>query len=174
LPTRHEPGRGAAPPATVSGAFWYLETCGTAVRVQQDRLLGVAGPTDSSVDLWLTLVALRNALRAVDLAIRVAPDPGPLRRVLEGFEGSQAAQEIRNVFEHFDEYFFGEGRLQKGQEKPHLLSPRISMTYGPGSMTVTVQAGGHDLEIPKATEAADDLLWEIRKLLREQLGLRPY
>lgn len=162
-------------PPPFGGAVWYLETCATAVRVQEDRLL--ADPLeagDRSVDLWLTLVALRNALRAVNLAIRVAPDPEPLRRLLSSFEGSTAATEIRNVFEHFDEYFLGEGKLQGGAKKPHQLSPRIGMTYGPGSMTVTVEAGGHELEIPAVTKAADDLLWEVKALLRQQAGFSPY
>jgi hypothetical protein len=83
--------------------------------------------------LWLTLVALRNALRAANLAIRAAPDPGPLRRLLSTFDATKAATEIRNVFEHFDEYFLGEGKLQREVEKPHQMSPRISMTYGPAS-----------------------------------------
>jgi hypothetical protein len=84
---------------------------------------------------------------------------------LRNFQASEAAKEIRNVFEHFDKYFFGEGKLQLGQEKPHLLSPRISLNYGPDYMSVTVQAGGHELRIPEATQAAGNLLRQVTKLL---------
>lgn len=162
-------------PPPFGGAVWYLETCATAVRVQEKRLLrDPLEEGDRSVDLWLTLVTLRNALRAVNLAIRVAPDPAPIQGLLDDFQGSAAATEIRNIFEHFDQYFLGEGKLQEGVDKPHQLSPRISMTYGPGSMTVTVEAGGHELEIPAVTKAADDLLWEVKTLLRQQAGFSPY
>jgi hypothetical protein len=157
-----------------AGALWYLETCGTALRMQQDRLLGISGPTDPTVDLWLTLVALRNALRAVQLAIRVAPDPQPLRAALASFESSGAATGIRNVFEHFDEYFLGEGHLQEGLEDPHSISPRITTTYDSDERSVTVRVGDRELTIPPDTKAADDLLWDVRKLLRQQVGMSPY
>jgi len=39
---------------------------------------------------------------------------------------------------------------------------------------MTVTAGGHELEIPAATKAADDLLWKVKTLLRQQAGFPPY
>lgn len=159
-------------PQPIRGALWYLKICGRAVGIQEQRLLREHG--DNTVDLWLTLVALRNAVWAVRLAIRVAPDPEPLRQTFGQFEGSKAAGEIRNVFEHFDEYFFGEGKLQRGQPEPGLVTPRIGILHAADEMSVTVKVAGYELRIPEATKAADDLLWDVRKLLRQQAGVAPF
>jgi hypothetical protein len=159
------PSRGQLPPP-FHGAVWYLDICGQAVRLQGSRLLKVPG---GEPDLWLALVAIRNALRAVDLAIRVAPYPVPIKNRLEAFKDSNAAREIRNVFEHFDKYFFGEGRLQEGLEKPQSVGPRISILHGPGTKSFKVTVGDHTLEIPAATKAADELLWDVKQLLIRQV-----
>jgi hypothetical protein len=158
------PSRDQLPPP-FHGAVWYLDICGQAVRLQEERLLQ---PQGREPDLWLALVAVRNALRAVELAIRIAPDPRPLRERLKAFDSSGAATEIRNVFEHFDAYFVGEGRLQEGLAKLHSLGPRISILEGPGIKTFTVTVGEHELRIPAVTEATDELLWDIKQLLLKQ------
>lgn len=54
------------------------------------------------------------------------------------------------------------------------MTPRISIRHAADEMSVTVKVAGYELEIPEATKAADDLLWEIRKLLRRQAGVAEF
>jgi hypothetical protein len=147
------------------GALWYLELCATAVRVQEERLL--REPGDPMVDLWFTLIALRNGVRAARLAASVATNREEVDEAIQGFEHSRAATEIRNVFEHFDAYFVGEGKLQvrdRSREPKH-YAPRIETTYEEGDVRVMVRVGDHELRIPEATQAIEKLLWKIRGLL---------
>ena len=149
-----------------AGALYYVDLCATAVRIQEDRLLRQSG--DSRVDLWLTLVALRNAIRAAELAASVSKEPQTVLDALNRFGQGRAAKQIRDVFEHFDEYFLGQGRLQRqdSSEPPiNHYAPKIEMLYDEGTKEVMVRVGQSELRIPDATRAAEDLLWDVRKPL---------
>lgn len=100
---------GAIPLAVVHS---YLDQWLSAVELQRDRLLN-----DATGGVWLAdgaffAFALRNLLRAVEVAQQVSGADDVADALAEFHHAVPAAKELRDVLEHFDRYWLGLGDLQ--------------------------------------------------------------
>lgn len=106
-------------------ALAYVHAWRHAVHLQALRILSSGtgmpdGPVSKQVDSYLFVVALRDFLRAVDLAKRlVSEEPGrDLESAVRRFDGAVPhIRTLRDVLEHFDNYAQGTGFIQESDRK---------------------------------------------------------
>lgn len=99
-----------------------------AVRAQARRVQHPHNSQERVPDTYLLVMALRNVLRAAEMAKTSIPTPATKREIQQAIgtfsraivvtnsttqPGHEALVQVRNVLEHFDQYYSGTGRQQK-------------------------------------------------------------
>lgn len=133
-----------------------------AVGSQRDRVAESRPITDTEVESYLYVLALRNLLRVARLAATF--DPQASEAAVQEFEATiPAAIHIRDVLEHFDEYEAGIGRLQENGAIHALASVSVQRRSTGTGWLLTV--GPLTLDIDDATQAAQRLYGRLRAIL---------
>ena len=117
-----------------------------AVELQKTRV-EQKGSTSQHLDAHFFAIALRNLLRAVDMAATYCPEV--VKTGLSRFnEAVPSAKNIRDVLEHFDDYDIGKGKLQ-----------RAGMEMALGAISLDIQGDrvifAGDLHLSLETAAAE-------------------
>lgn len=110
---------------TPNEALVYIDAWRHAVQLQALRILSSGtgmpdGPVSKQVDSYLFVVALRDFLRAVDLAKRLVSEESgrDLESAIGTFDAAvPSIRALRNVLEHFDSYAQGTGYIQDSNRK---------------------------------------------------------
>jgi hypothetical protein len=135
---------------------------GRAVKLQNDRICshGSICDIDLAVDLDLYVVAVRQALRAAELAAEFGV-PGASDAVATCNQAAPMSKEARDVIEHFDDYKLGIGRLQgAGKRAPKWHYNPFIGRGAPGEVTLNL-GGQLSVEIGPTSRAIQSLIDEI-------------
>jgi len=101
-------------------------------------------------DVWFAVVALYRSFRALDLAAKTSALHGSEIQAISGeLPDREATKRVRDVYEHFDDYFQFKGKLQKVEvERPDMHLPQVSMLSGPGGVSgVEVTIGNRPVDV---------------------------
>ncbi len=124
-------------------------------------------------DVWFALVALRASLRAVDLAKKAFPKEASEIDQVAGQLAERGADwtRARNVFEHIDEYFLGEGLLQRKSEsvRPDRYLPMVATQRQKDASSlrsVSVKVGpGEEIDLFPTIDAVIAVLREVQDII---------
>jgi hypothetical protein len=169
------------------GAEEFMSVCAIALERQRDRL-GVAptrlseeGPALNSrelaPDVWFAVVALHRSFVALDFAGKVSTTHGDeIRTLTQALPNREAIKRVRDVYEHFDDYFRLRGRLQEREgPRPDMHLPQVSFVTAPSGVAavnvgISAASGGPGAEWVDLFATIDVVLAALRaalKLVRE-------
>jgi hypothetical protein len=167
---REKPTPTRVPKATeLSGLIWRWWV---GIKLQAERISVLPIGADEDAEVWFFAVALRNLLRAVELAQRSTGKP-EIAAALEHFNSVVPdAKEVRDLLEHFDDYALGIGKKQRADARRAVDEAAVyvksySLTLGrtSGSDRITMHIGGFMLDSALAVQAADRLANETLNAL---------
>jgi len=166
------------------GAAEYLNVCILALERQATRLRA-AKPPDSTgmdsfyeleLDVWFAVVGLYRSFRALDLAAKASDLHGSEILALSGgLPDREATKRVRDVFEHFDDYFQFKGKLQKDEgERRDMHLPKVSVLSGPeGVSGVEVAIGDRPVDVFATIQVMIPALRNALGLLESENGTPP-
>lgn len=167
MPKENDPGplpyvaeqiRDDFPILVVSDLIKWLQAVEMQTRRAAEPSRAVYDP-GLEMDLVLFVLALRNLLRAVDLAEKVGLQGVAAARA--GFEADvQGVRQVRDILDHFDEYRVGEGWLQGRGKRPPRFEYNVTLERAPGRLVLHV-GGGFAVEMYSAAAAARKLVEAI-------------
>lgn len=127
------------------GAVEYLNVCVVALERQATRLqsakplnaTGMDSFHELAPDVWFAVVALYRSFRALDLAAKTsALHRSEIRLLTRKVPNRTSIKRIRDVYEHFDDYFQFKGKLQMDEvERPDMHLPQVGVQSGSGGVT---------------------------------------
>ncbi|MEV4720289.1 hypothetical protein AB0J94_24070 [Micromonospora noduli] len=105
--------------------------------------------------------AAHNLRTGAELVHRSAPPPVQerIKNAIEDFDRTAPdVRKLRNALSHFDAFVYGEGRLQKGRQTPHLGVYSV-VHQGDYELVVSLAVGEPvlRLSVEKTTDAANAL-----------------
>jgi len=125
-----------------------------AVQRQAERILS-AEFNDAQVDVMLFADALRNVLRGAETVL------GKEHEAIMAFKGNVPnAVNVRDMFEHFDEYVQGKGKMQKAGVVE--VGDWMPLHTKVGDDHYSVRIGGHWLNVRTASEASSVLMVAVQ------------
>jgi hypothetical protein len=165
------------------GADDYLDMCARSLVRQDARLrqTHVSLGTDEDAwesgreiipDIWLTLIALNDSMRALALAAKVSRTRS---QVISGLRQDlthrSSTKHARDVYEHLDDYFQGAGKLQLNEgERRDMHLPQVAITRDATQITkIEVRIGGSPwIDVFAAIEQTRQALSKALELLRSE------
>ena len=135
------------------GAIEFLTVCALALERQAKRLKAARVPSSTGMDsfhelapdVWFAVVALHRSFTALDFAARTSKIHGrEIQALAKELPNRKAIKRVRDVYEHFDDYFQFRDKLQKREvERPDMHLPQVGVHSGPDGVTgVEVAIGG--------------------------------
>jgi hypothetical protein len=139
------------------GAIEYLTVCVVALEYQEARLRAAKPPDATGMDsfyelapdVWFAVVALHRSFRALDLAAQASERHSSEIQGLSGeLPDREATKRVRDVYEHFDDYFQLKGKLQKTEQRRDMHLPQVGVRSGPGGVSsVEVAIGNEPVDV---------------------------
>jgi hypothetical protein len=157
------------------GAIEYLTVCAVALERQEERLRSAKSPDPRGMeslyelapDVWFAVVALHRSFRALDLAARASgTHRKEIQALVQSLPDRKQITRVRDVYEHFDDYFQFKGMLQgREAERRDMHLPQVFVMSGPDGVTgVEVAIGDQPVDVFAAIQA-------ILPALRSSLAL---
>jgi hypothetical protein len=160
------------------GAIEFLSVCAVALERQAGRLKAARPPDPTGMqsfyeltpDVWFAVVALHRSFTVLDLAAKVSTmHATEIRTLARTLPNRRGVKRVRDVYEHFDDYFQFKGKLQKVEaERPDMHLPQVGLQSGPGGVTsVTVAIGKQEVDVLDTIQVIIPTLLRARDLLED-------